>query len=103
MPGKLEAVTRRVWTRHPSNPLLPLRPHKFDSFHIHAPMVVKEDGRYRMWYSGSDLTPNEYHRIAYAESRDGVTWERMDEPVLTPTRPATSRSRPCCGARTATC
>ncbi len=75
---------KHVYARYPANPLLPLRPHKFDSFHIHAPMVVKEDGRYRMWYSGSDRTPNEYHRIGYAESRDGVTWERMDEPVLVP-------------------
>ncbi len=84
----LEAVTRRVWTRHPANPLLSLRPKSFDSFHIHAPMVVKDGGRYRMWYSGSDRTPNEYHRIGYAESRDGVTWERLDEPVLVPGDPS---------------
>ena len=84
----LGAATRQAWTRHPANPLLSLRPGRFDSFHIHAPMVVKEGGRYRMWYSGSDRTPNEYHRIGYAESRDGVTWERLDEPVLVPGDPS---------------
>ena len=84
----MKAFTSHVWTRHPANPLLSLRPGKFDSFHIHAPMVVKEGGRYRMWYSGSDRTPNEYHRMGYAESRDGVTWERLDEPVLVPGDPS---------------
>ena len=83
-----ETATNHTWTRHPANPLLSLRPGRFDSFHIHAPMVVKEGGRYRMWYSGSDRTPNEYHRIGYAESRDGVTWERLDEPVLVPGDPS---------------
>ena len=40
-----------------------------------------------MWYSGSDREKNEYHRIGYAESNDGVSWERMDGPVLVPPDP----------------
>ena len=64
------------WKRHSPDPLLALRPGKFDSEHLHAPMVVKESGRYRMWYSGSDRERNEYHRIAYAESPDGLLWLR---------------------------
>ena len=75
------------WTRHPSSPMLSLRPGRFDSNHIHAPMVVREGGRYRMWYSGSDRDGNEFHRIGYAESKDGVSWERLDEPVLSPSDP----------------
>jgi hypothetical protein len=42
------------WKRRPENPLLSLRPGKFDAYHIHAPMVILENGVYRMWYSGSD-------------------------------------------------
>ena len=84
----LEAATSHTWTRHPANPLMSLRPGRFDSFHIHAPMVVKDGARYRMWYSGSDLHANEHHRIGYAESPDGVSWDRLDEPVLVPGDPS---------------
>jgi len=51
-------------------------------------MVLREKGVYRMWYSGSDREKNEYHRIGYAESRDGVVWSRRDEPVLSPHDPS---------------
>jgi predicted GH43/DUF377 family glycosyl hydrolase len=47
-------------------------------------MVVKDDALYRMWYSGSDREDNEYHRIGYAESRDGLDWKRLPEPILVP-------------------
>lgn len=38
------------------------------------PCVLKEDGIYKMWYSykGKD------YRIGYAESSDGIAWERKD-------------------------
>jgi len=40
------------------------------------PCVVKEpDGRYRMWYSYR----GEGYRIGYADSADGITWERKDD------------------------
>jgi hypothetical protein len=39
------------------------------------PCVVKDDGRYRMWFAhkGAD------YRLGYAESADGLTWIRRDE------------------------
>jgi predicted GH43/DUF377 family glycosyl hydrolase len=39
------------------------------------PCVVKEDGIYRMWYSYKGA----HYRIGYAESTDGIHWERKDE------------------------
>jgi hypothetical protein len=43
---------------------------------ISRPCVLKDgDGRYRMWYSYR----GEAYRIGYAESADGLTWERRDE------------------------
>lgn len=39
------------------------------------PYVVLEDGLWRMWYS---YKGTEY-RIGYAESHDGLTWERLDD------------------------
>ena len=77
-------VKSSSWKKHPDNPLLSLRPGKFDSSHIHAPMVVKEDGRYRMWYSGSDRILNEFHRLGYAESSNGLEWKRLEDPILVP-------------------
>ena len=39
------------------------------------PCVLREDGLYKMWYSYK----GEAYRIGYAESRDGLAWERKDE------------------------
>jgi hypothetical protein len=44
---------------------------------IARPHVIKDGERYRMWYShrGAD------HRLGYAESSDGLTWNRRDDEV----------------------
>src|SRR5215475_11645232 len=46
-----------------------------DEHAIGRPCVLHEDDRYRMWYCyrGSK------YRIGYAESLDGLEWQRMDE------------------------
>jgi len=38
------------------------------------PCVIKEDGVYKMWYSRR----GESYRIGYAESLDGISWQRKD-------------------------
>ncbi len=48
------------------------------------PAVIKEGDRYRMWYCyrsivGYRSDPTQSYRIGYAESVDGVNWERLDE------------------------
>ena len=43
---------------------------------IGRPCVVKESGRYRMWYSYSG---DAGYRIGYAESADGYNWTRLDK------------------------
>ncbi len=45
------------------------------------PCVVKEDGIYKMWYSYRAGPNTSTYRIGYAESRDGIRFERMDEIV----------------------
>ncbi len=35
-----------------------------------------------MWYSGSDRRKNEHHMLGYAESADGLVWERRPQPVI---------------------
>jgi predicted GH43/DUF377 family glycosyl hydrolase len=44
---------------------------------ICRPCVVKEEEGYRMWYSYR----GEKYRIGYAESSDGLVWDRKDEHV----------------------
>jgi len=46
--------------------------------------VLKTGGMYRMWYTGQAQGKS---RIGYAESRDGLRFERRSEPVLTPEDP----------------
>jgi hypothetical protein len=46
-----------------------------DEYAIARPCVIKEDGLYRMWYSYRGSS----YRIGYAESPDGIRWERKDD------------------------
>ncbi|MDB5283630.1 MAG: hypothetical protein JWO06_2705 [Bacteroidota bacterium] len=44
------------------------------------PVVIKDDGGYRMWYSYRRSAPElDAYRIGYAESKDGLSWTRKDE------------------------
>jgi hypothetical protein len=60
--------------------------YQFDGEANARPCVIKENGHYRMWYcfrgSVNYRTDREQsYRIGYAESADGVRWQRMDELV----------------------
>ena len=67
------------WTRPNHRCLPPTR----DDEVMCKPNVIKKDGRYLMWFSyrsyrdfrGGDGS----YRIGYAESPDGLQWERMDD------------------------
>jgi hypothetical protein len=48
-----------------------------DEFGIGRPWVLKDDDRYRMWYSIRSRTSP--YRIGYAESTDGLRWIRKDD------------------------
>lgn len=44
---------------------------------IGKPMVLIEDGKYKMYYSFRSI--DSLYRIGYAESPDGINWQRLDE------------------------
>jgi hypothetical protein len=46
-----------------------------DEYAIARPCVVKEEGIYKMWYSHR----GDRYRIGYAESADGLRWQRKDD------------------------
>lgn len=48
-----------------------------DEYAIARPCVIREDSVYRMWYSYRGRN----YRIGYAESKDGLRWERKDGEV----------------------
>lgn len=59
-------------------PIVPLN--ELDPYTISYPWVVREDGRFRMWY-GSNIAwgsrkEDMRHLIRYAESADGIHWDR---------------------------
>jgi hypothetical protein len=48
-----------------------------DEYAIARPCVIRDKDIYKMWYSYRGKS----YRIGYAESRDGLRWERRDEEV----------------------
>lgn len=45
---------------------------------IARPHVIKDQDRFRMWYSKKK---GEFYKIGYAESIDGINWQRLDSHV----------------------
>jgi predicted GH43/DUF377 family glycosyl hydrolase len=45
-------------------------------FAVARPWVILENGRFRMWYS--IRFRGKMYRIGYAESSDGISWDRLD-------------------------
>lgn len=58
----------------------------WDKDELNRPSVIKKDGIYKMWYSGQmDPYKNEGRSyIGYAQSIDGIHWERFSKPVMVP-------------------
>jgi len=65
--------------------VLPALPEsKWEAGEVNRPCVLKENGVYKMWYSGQvrPYQPGGISVICYAESADGMEWERRAEPVM---------------------
>ena len=61
-----------------------LIPYRHEAEAIGRPVVVHEDGIYKMWYSYRNIdeyrtNKNKSYHTGYAESVDNVNWERKDE------------------------
>jgi hypothetical protein len=65
------------WTAR-ENPVIPF---KYDGEVVSAPWVIKSAGVYRMWYSSRGHATREAknYTIGYAESADGISWQRLDD------------------------
>ncbi len=47
-----------------------------DDTQVSTPYVLKDDGIYKLWYSGFRREDREVGRLLYAESEDGIEWEK---------------------------
>jgi len=70
-------------TRHPANPvLLPDLNSDWECTNVFNPAVIHHNGLFHMHYRAQGL--DWVSRIGYAVSEDGVHWNRMRRPVLSP-------------------
>jgi hypothetical protein len=67
-----ESADGLAWTRHRDACIDYAGP---DEYAFGRPFVRRERGLYRMWYSYRGAR----YRIGYAESADGIRWERRDD------------------------
>ena len=85
------AVSRdggRTFERVGPGPVMGAAPR--EPFLVGDPFVLVRDGLWHMWYiygvrwldSPGEPGPARVYKIAYAQSADGVTWERAGEPIV---------------------
>ena len=65
----------------------------WDAF-VSQPSVLYRDSLYHLWFSGQDETRT-VSAIGYATSSNGIDWERLATPVLSPLLPWESRNIIC--------
>jgi sucrose-6-phosphate hydrolase SacC (GH32 family) len=66
------------------DPVLPVRPDKWDNFMVWAPYIVKVGDTYNMFYTGVTNGGgfNRHQRIGLATSTNLTDWARLDAPVF---------------------
>lgn len=83
-----------MWRKHPSNPVLRYAPDMWEAGgwgvmagNVSQPAVLWDEvrGIYRMWYGSYDDTSHFKNTgFGYAESEDGIRWQRHPAPVFLP-------------------
>jgi len=70
-----------TWTKYSGNPVMDAgATDTWDDDAVAAPIVINDNGVYKMWYQGLDFP---YWRIGYAVSNDGINWVKHNtNPVL---------------------
>jgi sucrose-6-phosphate hydrolase SacC (GH32 family) len=58
------------------NPIFTAEKGKWDTRIRERGWIMREDGIYKLWYTGYDGTPDGLRMLGYATSRDGIRWTR---------------------------
>ena len=69
------------WNVHTANPVLTSTSGSWDAYMVFDPLVIRENGQYKMWYAGIETTAL-LTKIGYATSTDGINWIKHPDPVL---------------------
>lgn len=81
--GRATSTDGISWTMNPS-PVMTPTAGSWDAHTIECPMVIRESGQYKMWYT-SFLTPDSPCYMGYATSSDGIHWTKYSEnPIMGP-------------------
>lgn len=71
--------------RHPQSPLMYPNPlHQWEAVNVFNPAVTWHNGLFHMHYRAQGV--DYISRIGYAVSADGLNWNRLENPVLSPHR-----------------
>ena len=82
--GFATSVDGISWNVYASNPVLTPTSGEWDAYTVLAPYVLRENGQYKMWYTGC-ATAQFLNRIGYATSTDGINWTKHpSNPVFEP-------------------
>ncbi len=79
-------------------PLLPFN--RVDPFLTASPYVMIDEGRWRMWYMSGvrweivDGKPKHFYHLRYAESKDGIEWDRTGRVAIDFSEGEYAMSRP---------
>jgi predicted GH43/DUF377 family glycosyl hydrolase len=77
--GFATSIDGIFWNVRTEGPVLTPSPGSWDSFTVEWPWVIRENGEYKMWYSGGPLLPGS---TGYATSPDGIEWTKHPDPVF---------------------
>lgn len=69
------------WVKHPVPVLSPGNSGSWDSWAVHPGAIIKENGTYKMYYSGWADQYGEWY-IGIATSVDGLNWTKKPDPIL---------------------
>ena len=70
-----------TWTKYFDNPVIDVGlPGSWDDRHVRPSAVVLDGDTYRMWYASWGF--QSLAAIGYAESTDGIEWNKLQNPVL---------------------
>ncbi len=69
------------WLKYENNPVLTASSDQSDGQKVWSPSVIYENGIYQIWYQGYK---NNKFSIYYAESTDGINWNKNDGAIIAP-------------------
>jgi predicted GH43/DUF377 family glycosyl hydrolase len=81
--GFAKSVDGISWDVYSIDPVLSPAAGEWDAYAVLAPYVLRENGQYKMWYTGC-ATSQLLYKIGYATSLDGINWTKHPNPVFEP-------------------